>query len=62
MTTIVTVKTHSWPVDVTITDRYARVLHTETVTVEPGSERQFAIHDSRAIAFHELPLPPADAG
>lgn len=72
MTTNVTVKTHSWPVRVTTVDRYVRnqvcndtqqlvVSKTTTVeTVPANSERTFYITDSRAIAFEELPLPPAD--
>lgn len=72
MTTNVTVKTHSWPVRVTTTDRYShnkicgdvdqRVV-TETTTVETvpaNSERTFYITDSRSVAFDELPLPAAD--
>lgn len=74
MTTNVTVKSCSWPVQVTTVDRYSadhvsggnaqRVL-TETTTVEtvpPHSERTFYITNSRSIAFDELPLPAEDAG
>lgn len=74
MTTNVTVKTCSWPVQVTTVDRYAhnqtsggadQEVHTVTTTVEtvpPHSERTFYITSSRSIAFDELPLPTEDAG
>jgi hypothetical protein len=60
MTTTVTLKTHDWPVDVTTTDNYeaGRHLTTKVETVEPHTERQFHITDSRSIMFAELPLPP----
>lgn len=69
MTTSVTVKTHSWPVEVTTTDRYTTSqvtgggtgdLHTLTTTVEtvpPYGERQFYVTSSRTLQFAELPLP-----
>lgn len=62
MTTTVTVKTHGWPVDVTITDRYARSIHTDVITVEPNCEREFYVTDNRTLQFAELPLPQTDEG
>lgn len=69
MTTTITVKTHSWPVRVTTTDRYFQEqksgdaeqrIHTVTTTIEtvpPESERSFYITNSRSVAFDEMPLP-----
>ncbi len=61
MTTTVILKTHSWPVDVTTTDRYGRSMTTTVETVEPNSERQFYLSDTRQVMFTELPMPIADA-
>lgn len=61
MTTKVTVTTHTWPVDVTTTDRYGRTLHSEVATVEPNSSRDFYLTSSRSIQFDELPAPIQDA-
>lgn len=61
MTTVVTLKTHDWPVDVTTTDRYDRTLTTTVETVEPFSEREFQITNNRSIAFDELTSPAQQA-
>ena len=59
MTTTVTVKTHSWPVDVTTTTSYpgSRSHVIKPVTVEPESHRDFYVSDSVTITLQELPLP-----
>lgn len=74
MTTIVTVKACSWPVQVTTVDRFERDQSsagvaqrlisetTTTETVEPFTSRDFYITNSRSIAFDELPAPPAEGG
>lgn len=73
MTTTVTVKTHSWPVEVTTTDQYQnnhvtgeaqQLVSTTTTTVEtvpPESSRDFYITNSRSLTFAELPLLTAAA-
>ena len=57
MTTTITVKTHSWPVEVTTTEHGAGAT---TEVVEPNSERDFYIHATRSLGFVEL-LEPAKA-
>jgi hypothetical protein len=54
MTTTITVKTHSWPAEVTSTDHGAGC---STDIVEPNSEREFYVHSTRSLGIVELPEP-----
>jgi hypothetical protein len=54
MTTTITVKTHSWPVEATITEHGAGA---RTEVVDPNSERDFYIHSTCSIGLVELPEP-----
>lgn len=62
MTTTITLKTHSWPVEVEIVDNYSPTpeSHTRTTTrqvVEPQTTTDFHITSTRHITFLELPIP-----
>lgn len=62
MTTTVTVTTHAWPVEVTITDDYdldadRHVYHSETSTVAANGSQQFYVTNTRSLSFRELPIP-----
>lgn len=62
MTTTVTVTTHAWPVEVTITDDYdlsvdRHVYHSETSTVPPDSKQDFHLTSTRSISYREMPIP-----
>lgn len=58
MTTTIKVITHSWPVEVTKTEKAAERDSTVTTEiVEPNSEREFYIHATRSLGFVELPEP-----
>jgi hypothetical protein len=57
MTTKVTVATADWPVEVTITDKACQGEACLTERVEPKSEREFHLTDTRSIGLVELPKP-----
>jgi len=62
MTTTVTVTTHAWPVEVTITDDYdlstdRHVYHAETSIVPPDSKQDFYLTSTRSISYREMPIP-----
>ena len=57
MTTKVTVKTAEWPVEVTITDHACAGEAVNTARVEPNSEHEFHLTDTRSIGLVELPRP-----
>jgi hypothetical protein len=61
MTTKVTVKTADWPVEVTITDHACQGEAINTACVEPNSEHEFHLTDTRSIGLVELPKPEAAA-
>lgn len=62
MTTTVTVKTHSWPVDVEVIDSFEKSYHAVTETVPPNTERQFYVTSTRQLRFTEMPLvSPSEA-
>ena len=57
MTTNVTVKTHTWAVEITQTDEYQdRSIQQEKIRIEPDSERTVYLTQSRTLHFRELPL------
>ena len=56
MTTNVTVKTHSWAVEITQTDEYKDDIRQEKIRVEPDTERTIALTNTRTLHFKELPL------
>lgn len=61
MTTNVTVKTHSWPVEITTVDQYGDNPPVESKeTVAPDSERTVYLTQSRSLTFTELPMPKAE--
>ena len=68
MTTTVTIKTHDWPAKVVATDvtdykhgdTHVVGHQTTTQIVEPNSEQQFVITNTRSLAFEELPKPTED--
>jgi hypothetical protein len=60
MTTTVKLITHDWPVEVTTTDKYGDQPATVTTSrVEPHSETDFHITDTRSLQFAELPRDAA---
>jgi hypothetical protein len=61
MTTKVTVTTVDWPVEVTMTDHGGLTSAVNTIHVEPNSEREFHLTDTRSIGLVELPKPEAKA-
>lgn len=61
MTTKVTVSTSDWPAEVTITDHACEGEAVSTKRVEPKSEAEFHITDTRSIGVHELAKPEAAA-
>lgn len=62
MTTNVTVKTHSWPVEIITTDQYGDNAPVEDKQiVPPDSERTVYLAQSRKLTFTELPFPETDA-
>lgn len=56
MTTNVTVKTHSWAVEITQTDEYKDDIRQEKIRVKPDSEHTIALTSTRTLHFKELPL------
>jgi hypothetical protein len=61
MTTKVTVKAADWPVEVTITDHACAGEAVNTARVEPNSEHEFHLTDTRSMGLVELPKPEAAA-
>jgi hypothetical protein len=65
MTTTVTIETHNWPAEVIFIDHVDSPnykLDSETTQiVKPNSKVSFAITDTRAILFAEMPLPETEA-